>query len=73
MSIFNYKYSDEILLYYCGTDIDLCNTIKCINKYYYNLINNNDNYKSWVSLLNFNKSHRILSNFQDNLFFKSYF
>ena len=55
MSIFNYKYGDEILLYYCAADIDLYNILKCINKYYYNVINADDNYKSWISLLDYSK------------------
>ena len=53
MSIFNYKYDDEILLYYCDADIDLYNILKCINRYYYDLISTNDNYKSWISLLDY--------------------
>lgn len=46
MSIFNYQYIDEILLHYRGTDIDLCSILKGINKYYYSMINANDNYKT---------------------------
>ena len=57
MSIFNYEYCDEILLHYCETDIDLYNILKCLNKYYYSIINANDNYKSWISLLNVRLSH----------------
>ena len=68
MSILNYKYCDEILLHYCSTDIDLCNILKHLNKYYYGLINDNNIYKSWVSLLDHNKDHCIHSNFQNNLF-----
>ena len=68
MSIFNYKYCDEILLHYCDTDIDLCNILIRINKYYYGLINDNDIYKSWISLLNYNKNHRRHSKIQNDLF-----
>ena len=68
MSIFNYKYVDEILLHYCSTDIDLCNILKCLNKYYYSIINNNDNYKSWISLLDYNKKNIVYIKFKNNLF-----
>lgn len=66
MSIFTYKYGDEILLYYNNTDIDLCNILKCINKYYYNLINTNDNHKNLTSLLDYSKK-----NYENTIKFKN--
>ena len=67
MSIFNYQYVDDILLYYCDTNIGLCNILKCVNNYYYNMINDNDNYKSWVSLLDYIKKQNIDTT-KNNLF-----
>lgn len=69
MSIFNYKYVDKILLHHCSWDIDLYYALKCLNKYYYNIINIMDNYNSWILLLDHNKRVRDYpKNFKNNLF-----
>lgn len=73
MSIFNYNYGDEILLHFCHMDIDLCNILKCLNKYYYAIVNNNDNYKFLISLLDYSKkSCKTWTGFKDNLFICAY-
>lgn len=69
MSMFNNQYGDELLLYFCGTDIDLHNILIRLNKYYYNIINTKDNYKVWISLLNYNeKYHKNLTKYKNYLF-----
>src|SRR5580698_1582983 len=70
MSIFNYKYVDEIFLQYCSMDIDLYNILRRVNKYYYDTISNNDNYKSWILFLDDAKQNvaRNEKNFKNILF-----
>ena len=72
MSIFNYEYCDELLLHFSAMDIDLYCKLAALNKYYYGIINADDNYKSWISLLNYSecnfKNHLASTNFQNNLF-----
>ena len=70
MSIFNYKYGDEIFLHYCSSDIDLYNSLKYLNKYYYNTVCAIDNYKSWISFLDYSKkkNNKDPKNFKNNLF-----
>ena len=69
MTMFNYKYVDEILLHYCGTDIDFCNVLKCLNKYYYGITNTNNIYKSWKSFLHHHKKNNMdTMNFKNALF-----
>lgn len=72
MSIFSHEYVDKLLLHYCCTNIDLCDVLKCVNKYYYGIIINNDNYNIWISLLNVSKNYKYSINSKNNLFMHAY-